>query len=72
MRGATAGLARQLVREALEDVRQSGLRVRPVCSYVTRLLDESSDYADIDVRRLVDRAATRSGSTRSGWASAGV
>lgn len=44
------GLARQLVREALEDVRSSGLRVRPVCSYVTRILDESNDYADIDVR----------------------
>ena len=44
------GLAKQLVREALDDVRASGLRVRPVCSYVTRLLDENADYADIDIR----------------------
>ena len=44
------GLAKQLVREALEDVRASGMHVRPVCSYVTRILDESAEYADIDAR----------------------
>ena len=44
------GLARQLVREALDDVRASDMRVRPVCSYVTRFLEESPEYADIDAR----------------------
>lgn len=44
------GLAKQLVREALDDVRANGLRVRPVCSYVTRFLDENAEYADIDAR----------------------
>ena len=47
------GLAKQLVREALDDVRASGLRVRPVCSCVTRILDESPEHADVDVRTPV-------------------
>lgn len=49
-RFAGRGLAKQLVREALQDVRASGLRVMPVCSYVTRFVDESAEFTDIDVR----------------------
>lgn len=41
------GLAGDLVRVALDDVRAEGYLVEPVCSYVAKWLKENPEYADI-------------------------
>ncbi|MEV6164404.1 GNAT family N-acetyltransferase [Streptomyces sp. NPDC052052] len=41
------GLASQLVREALDDVRAAGKRVVPVCPYVKAFLSKHEEFADI-------------------------
>ncbi|WP_150307228.1 GNAT family N-acetyltransferase [Planctomonas psychrotolerans] len=41
------GLGGELVRGALDDVRESGLRVDPVCPFVARWLREHPDYQDL-------------------------
>lgn len=44
---AGQGLAGELVRQALTDVRESGLRVVPVCSYVGRYVRRHAEFADL-------------------------
>ncbi|GAA1176032.1 N-acetyltransferase [Streptomyces hebeiensis] len=44
---AGQGLAPQLVREALADVRASGMRIVPVCPYVAKFLKRHDEFADI-------------------------
>lgn len=41
------GIGSRLVREALDDVRARGLRVRAVCPYVKAWLERHPDYADL-------------------------
>ncbi len=41
------GLAAQLVRHALDDVRSTGRRVVPSCWYVARFIDDNPEYADL-------------------------
>ena len=41
------GLGEQLVRAALDDVRQSGRAVVPRCWYVAQFIDEHPEYADL-------------------------
>ncbi|MEU5462567.1 GNAT family N-acetyltransferase [Streptomyces althioticus] len=54
---AGQGLASQLVQQALDDVRASGMRIVPVCPYVSTFLKRHDEFADItdrvtpDVRR---------------------
>ncbi|MFH8442119.1 GNAT family N-acetyltransferase [Streptomyces sp. NPDC018026] len=44
---AGQGLAAQLVRQALADVRASGMRIVPVCPYVAKFLKRHDEFADI-------------------------
>ncbi|MEU0225303.1 GNAT family N-acetyltransferase [Streptomyces sp. NPDC006284] len=44
---AGQGLAGQLVRQALTDVRAQGLRIVPVCPYVAKYLTKHHDFDDI-------------------------
>ncbi|MFF4833109.1 GNAT family N-acetyltransferase [Streptomyces sp. NPDC001315] len=44
---AGQGLAAQLVREALTDVRASGKRIVPVCPYVAKYLHKHGEFDDI-------------------------
>lgn len=41
------GLASRLVREALNDVRETGRRIVPLCPYVKGFLDKHQEFADI-------------------------
>jgi predicted GNAT family acetyltransferase len=41
------GLGAELVQGALDDVRSSGARVRPLCWYVVEFIDEHPQYADL-------------------------
>lgn len=41
------GLASVLVRAALEDTRDAGLRVVPICPYVKRWVGEHHDFDDV-------------------------
>ena len=41
------GLATQLVREALDDVRAKGLRVHATCRFVRGFLDKHPEYQDL-------------------------
>jgi predicted GNAT family acetyltransferase len=41
------GLAAVLVREALEDLRESGRTVVPVCWYVAQYIEEHPEYRDL-------------------------
>jgi predicted GNAT family acetyltransferase len=41
------GLGAVLVRGALDDVRPTGRRVIPACSYVAQFIDEHPEYADL-------------------------
>ncbi len=41
------GIAGQLVQFALDDLRDQGLRVRPVCPYVASWIGKHPDYADL-------------------------
>lgn len=43
---ARQGLAGQLVQEALEDARESGKRIVPVCPYVARFIKRHSEFED--------------------------
>ncbi|MFB7778362.1 GNAT family N-acetyltransferase [Streptomyces bauhiniae] len=44
---AGRGLARELVRYALDDTRRQGKRIVPVCPYVAKFLERTDAYADI-------------------------
>ena len=41
------GLAGQVVRFALDDIRAAGRQVIPSCWYVARFIDEHPEYADL-------------------------
>lgn len=41
------GLAGRLVRYALDDIRQRGLRVEPACPFVADVIARNPDYADL-------------------------
>ncbi|NLG47888.1 GNAT family N-acetyltransferase [Gordonia sp. (in: high G+C Gram-positive bacteria)] len=41
------GLAAQLVKHVLEDVRSNGQVVVPVCSYVQKYVEKHPEYSDI-------------------------
>lgn len=41
------GLAAVLVQSALDDIRASGFRVVPACSYVAAFIDRHPAYADL-------------------------
>jgi uncharacterized protein len=41
------GLGAELVRQALDDVRSTGLRVVPSCWYVAEFIDANPEYADL-------------------------
>jgi predicted GNAT family acetyltransferase len=41
------GLASQLIREALDDVRGKGLRVRALCPFVRGFIDKHPEYQDL-------------------------
>ncbi|WP_439031756.1 GNAT family N-acetyltransferase [Gordonia terrae] len=43
------GYAAQLVRAVLEDIRQGGKQVVPVCSYVQRFIERHPEFADMAV-----------------------
>ena len=45
MRGR--GLAAELVRHALDDVRSTGASVVPLCWYVAQFIDEHPEYQDL-------------------------
>jgi predicted GNAT family acetyltransferase len=40
-------LAGILMRAALDDVRQRGLKMRPVCSYVVKFVERYDEYSDL-------------------------
>jgi len=41
------GLAAQVVRAALDDVRERGVRIVPSCWFVAKFVDENPEYADL-------------------------
>jgi uncharacterized protein len=41
------GIAGRLTRFALDDIRASGRKVRPVCPYTESFVDEHPDYRDL-------------------------
>jgi predicted GNAT family acetyltransferase len=41
------GVAEELTRYVLEDLRASGLQLRPVCPYTAHFVDEHPEYADL-------------------------
>lgn len=41
------GVAGQLVQSAVEQIRQTGLKARPVCSYAQRWFSEHPEAADL-------------------------
>lgn len=41
------GIAEQLVRTALADVRTEGRKVVPACSYVARFIERHGEYRDL-------------------------
>jgi predicted GNAT family acetyltransferase len=41
------GIGGQLARFALDDARQRGLQVRPVCTFIRSWLERHTEYADI-------------------------
>jgi len=41
------GIAEQLVRAALADVRTAGLKVVPACSYVARFIERHREFQDL-------------------------
>jgi len=41
------GVAREVTRQALDDIRAGGRRVLPACPYTAHFIDEHPDYADL-------------------------
>lgn len=45
------GIASAIIKVALDDARSRGLKVVPVCPFVSAYLDRHPEYADIDSRK---------------------
>jgi predicted GNAT family acetyltransferase len=43
------GVGSELVRRALDDVRERGQHVRPLCPFVAKFIDEHPEYNDLVV-----------------------
>lgn len=41
------GIAGKLVKAAADKARESGVKVRPTCSYAVKWFEKNTDYADI-------------------------
>lgn len=44
------GIGSRLARTALDDARERGMRVRPLCPFIARYIREHAEYADLVVR----------------------
>jgi predicted GNAT family acetyltransferase len=44
------GVGSELAREALDDVRRQGKKVRPVCPFIAKFISEHDEYADLVTR----------------------
>jgi len=53
------GIGAQLVREALDDVRQLGGTVVPLCPYVAAFIGKNPQYDDLVNHHIFDRIADR-------------
>jgi predicted GNAT family acetyltransferase len=51
---AGQGLATQLVRGALDDIRKRGLRIVPVCRFVERFVSRNPEYDDLVDHEMFD------------------
>ncbi len=51
------GLAKQLVRYALDDVRAKGGKIVPLCPYVASFLAKNPEYDDLVDHQVYDRVA---------------
>jgi predicted GNAT family acetyltransferase len=43
------GVGSRLARAALDDVRERGMQVRPLCPFIARYIREHAEYADLVV-----------------------
>lgn len=41
------GYGQQLVKYALDDAREQGLRVKPTCPFIAKYIDENDEYQDL-------------------------
>ncbi|MFN6962254.1 MAG: GNAT family N-acetyltransferase [Pyrinomonadaceae bacterium] len=41
------GVGEQLVKEAVEYARSNNIKIKPVCPYTRRVIDENADYQDV-------------------------
>ena len=55
------GLAGDLVRQALDDVRVQGHRVVPLCTYVRGWIERHPEYADLVDAELTERYLAEAG-----------
>jgi len=51
------GIGGVLVKAALDNVRELGLRVLPICPFVQAWMQRHSEYADLDYRRPPSKVA---------------
>ena len=58
-RHAGAGLAAQLIRFALDDVRSSGGRIVPICPYVSAYIRRHPEYEDLVDHEMTMRLKAR-------------
>ncbi|MDQ1433612.1 MAG: uncharacterized protein QOF59_428 [Actinomycetota bacterium] len=55
---AGRGLATRLVRAALDDIRQRGLGIVPVCPFVEAFIERNPDYDDLVDHEMFDALNT--------------
>ena len=53
------GVARALVKAALDDVRSQGQKIVPLCPYVAGFVAKNSDYDEIVDHQMLDRIEGR-------------
>ena len=41
------GIGQDLVREAVKYARENGLKIKPVCPYTKKVIDETPEYQDV-------------------------
>lgn len=41
------GIGQDLVREAVKYAREKGLKIKPVCPYTKKVIDETPEYQDV-------------------------